>query len=80
MRISSVSSCNFTKSPKKINVTKQKVRIFNPQPQADPERILVIMGKSPALFCSGGFELRDITTDPERGFVQTVYATEDNEE
>lgn len=80
MRISTISGCNFAKSPKKVNLTKQKVRIFNPQPQADPERILVIMGKNPALFCSGGFELREITADPERGFVQTVYAPEDNEE
>ena len=80
MRISNVSSINFAKSPKKINLTKQKVKIFNPEPQADPDKILVIMGKNPALFCSGGFELRSISADPERGFVKTACPDEGCEE
>ena len=80
MRISSISNCNFTKSPKKINLTKQKVKIFNPEPQSDPDKILVIATKYPALFCSGGFELRNITLDPARGFVQTASALDNCEE
>ena len=79
MRISGISSFNFAKSPKKANVTKQKIRIFNPEPEKDPDKILVIMGKNPALFCSGGFELRSIAADPARGFIQTV-SSEDSEE
>ena len=74
-----ISNFNFAKSPKKVRATKQKIRIFNPEPEKDPEKILVIMGKNPALFCSGGFELRSIATDPTRGFIQTV-SSDNNEE
>jgi len=77
MKVSSISNLNFAKAPSKIKIKKQKVRILNPEPQAEPDKILVIMGKNPALFCSGGFELRNITLNPERGFVQTSCATED---
>ena len=80
MRISNISNFNFGKSQNKLNVTKQKVRIFNPEPQADSEKILVMITKSPALFCSGGLELRNIVLDPERGFVQSAYTQLDNEE
>ena len=80
MKISAISKLNFAKSPKKINVTRQKVKIFNPEPQEQPDKILVIMGKNPALFCSGGLELREICLNPERGFVQTAPANEDCEE
>ena len=76
MRITGISNCNFAKSPKKVNLTKQKVRIFNPKPERDPEKILVIATKNPALFCSGGLELRNISLDLSRGFVQSVYASD----
>ncbi len=80
MRISSISNLNFTKSPSRLNVKKQKVKIFNPEPQQDPEKILIMITKSPALFCSGGLKLREIVLDPERGFAQSSYTPIDGEE
>ena len=54
---------------------KQTIKIINPEQQTnDPEKILVVITKNPALFCAGGLELRNITMNPDRGFVQTVYA------
>ena len=80
MKIGKISNLNFTKAKKSISVTKQKIKIFNPEQPQDPEKILVIITKNPALFCSGGLELRNITLNPDRGFVQSVYAQADSEE
>jgi len=79
MKISSISNLCFAKSTKKLNVKKQKVKIFNPEPQ-DPEKILVMISKSPALFCSGGLELRNIVLNPERGFSHTSCTLDCEEE
>ena len=80
MKVSSISNLNFTKSPKQLNVKKQKVKIFNPEPSQDTEKILVMISKSPALFCSGGLELRNITFNPARGFMNSSDTLLDSEE
>ena len=80
MKISRISNISFRQSPKKLNIKKQKVKIFNPEPQQDPEKILVIMTKSPALFCSGGFEFRNIPLDSQRGFAYSLNTPLDSEE
>ena len=79
-KIAGALNLNFTKAQKNLKVTRQKVKIFNPEQQQDSDKILVIMTKNPALFCSGGLELRNITMDPSRGFVQSVYGQADSEE
>lgn len=78
MKIASISNLNFTrKNSGKINITKQKVKILNPDSQ-DPDKILLIMSKNPVIFCTG-CESSNIADEVYRGFVHSFYTPLDEE-
>lgn len=78
MKITSISNLNFTKkNSHKINLTKQKVKILNPDSQ-EPDKILLIMSKNPVLFCTG-YENSNIADEAYRGFIHSSYTPLDEE-
>ena len=81
MNISKISNLNFSAMVNPKNkIKRQKVRIFNPeQKPQDPDKILLLMSKTPVFVCTNADSIHSIALDPNRGFVQTIYTPLDNE-